>query len=358
MDYLSYIPAAIFAFLLTLSLTVMALHFFPKWGLIDRPHKYGLKRKPIPYYGGLVLFAGFAISTLLFVPYDVHVVSFLFAAGLLVATGFVDDYTGLSPHFRLFVQLIAALILVLSGIGIMSISNPLGDAITFDYWRVTIESIGIYEISVVGAIFTVIWVMTLTNTMNFLDGLNGLPSGVAIIAGLTLFALSVRPDIHFDASSQMPVATMSLILASTALAFWLFDFYPAKILMGDTGSTFLGFTIAVLAIFSGGKVATALLVLGFPILDTIWVILRRIVQGKSPMQGDLKHFHHRLLKIGLTDRQALMLIYLLSLMFGGIAVFLEGINKFYALIAMGVLMIILGGLAVYLQGKKEAKDLA
>lgn len=173
-----------------------------------------------------------------------------------------------------------------------------------------------------------------------------------MIAALSLFLLSIRPEIHYDIGSQIPVATMSIILFASALAFWFFDFYPAKILMGDTGSMFLGFVLATLAIFSGGKVATAILVMGFPLLDAIWVILRRIVSGKSPMKGDLKHLHHRFLQIGLSQRKALILIYLLCASFGGIAVFLEGIQKLYAIIVMGVLMIVMGSIAVYLERKK------
>jgi UDP-GlcNAc:undecaprenyl-phosphate GlcNAc-1-phosphate transferase len=123
--------------------------------------------------------------------------------------------------------------------------------------------------------------------------------------------------------------------------------------MGDTGSMFLGFILATLAIFSGGKIATAFLVMGFPILDAGWVILRRIVQGKSPMKGDLKHLHHRLLEIGMSDRKALLLIYTVCAGFGGIAVFLEGKNKIYAIMAMLVLMLILGSFAVYLARRKN-----
>jgi UDP-GlcNAc:undecaprenyl-phosphate/decaprenyl-phosphate GlcNAc-1-phosphate transferase len=339
-----YVLPALVSFLLTLVLIFAALRLFPKFGLMDRPHKYGLSRKPIPYYGGLTIFIGFLISVLLFVNIDVAVASFLIGAVIIVTVSFLDDMFGLSPWLRLFVQIFAALLLVAGGIGISVISNPLGEPVLLDKWILTVD--GIYQISVMAALFTVVWVVAMINTMNFLDGLNGLPSGVAAIAALTLFLLSIRPGIHFDISSQVPVAMMSIILFGCALAFWIFDFYPAKILMGDTGSMFLGYAIAVLAIFSGGKIATAFLVMGFPILDAMWVILRRIFKGQSPMKGDRKHLHHRLLEVGLGDRKALLLIYGLCAGFGGIAVFLEGIQKVYAIGVLFILMFALGVVAV------------
>jgi UDP-GlcNAc:undecaprenyl-phosphate GlcNAc-1-phosphate transferase len=346
-----YIFPAIFSFLLSLLLTFIALKVFPRFGLMDRPEKYGLKRKPIPYYGGLVIFVTFIVSVLIFVQIDIHLIVFLLAATLLTGVSFLDDLFGLSPWLRLFVQIFSAIMLVVVGIGILSISNPLGDPFVLDKWKISLD--GLYEISVFSALFTIVWVVAIVNTVNFLDGINGLCSGVVVIAALALFLLSIRPDIHFDVSSQVPVAMMSIILCTSVLAFWIFDFHPAKILMGDTGSIFLGFVLATLAIFSGGKVATAFLVMGFPILDAAWVIIRRIVQGGSPVKGDLKHLHHRLLEVGLGERKVLFFIYFLSALFGGIAVFFEGINKFYALITLGLLMLILGSTVVYLASKKR-----
>lgn len=342
-----YLVPALVAFALTFVLTAAALKLFPKLGLMDRPWKYGLKRKPIPYYGGLALVLAFTASVLIFVKLDVHVAGLIVGALLIALISFLDDLLSLSPWLRLSVQVLAALVLVFAGIGVRSISNPLGPAIVLD-------SVYVYGFSVLAALFTVIWVVTIVNTMNWLDGLNGLPSGVTVIASFTLFLLSIRPGIHFDVSSQVPVAMISIILFACALAFWLFDFHPAKILMGDTGSMFLGFLLATLAIFSGGKIATAFLVLGFPILDAVWVIIRRIVQGKSPMRGDLKHLHHRLLEMGLTERKALVLFYAVCAVFGFVAVFLEGMQKLIAIILLGLLMVIVGGYAVYYSRRKNA----
>lgn len=347
-----YLLPASFSFLFTFVLVFGATKFFPKWGMVDRPHKYGLKRNPIPYYGGLTIFAGFLVSVLIFVKMDFAIGMVLSGALLIVAVSFIDDLQGLSPWLRLGVHILAGILLVIGGIGISSVSNPLGAPLVLDVWVVSIDDL--YQISVMSALFTIIWVVAIINTMNFLDGLNGLPSGVTVIAALTLFLLSIRPGIHFDASSQIPVAMMSIILVGATFAFWIFDFYPAKILMGDTGSMFLGYMLAVLAIFSGGKVATAFLVMGFPILDAGWVIARRVLSGTSPMKGDLKHLHHRLLETGLTERKALLLIYSSCAVFGGIAVLLEGIAKLYAVIALLLLMFIVGSIAVWVGKKRNA----
>lgn len=353
--FFQYLWPAAFAFSFCFLLTLGALKLFPIAGLMDRPEKYGLKRKPIPYYGGLAIFFAFFIGVLIFVKLDQHLLGLLMGALLIVGVSFADDMFGLSPYLRLFIQFLAALSLIFAGVGIYSFSNPFGPPILLNQFNISfrLEDM-VLQISILSALFTIFWIIALTNTMNFLDGLNGLPSGVTAIGALTLFFLSIRPGIHFDLSSQIPVATMSILLFGCCFAFWLFDFYPAKILMGDTGSMFLGYILAALAIFSGGKVATAFLVLGFPILDAGWVILRRIIQGKSPLKGDLKHLHHRLLEIGLTERKALLLIYTFCALFGSIAVFLEGKAKIYAILLLLLVMVGVGFWVV--KGSKIKKE--
>jgi UDP-GlcNAc:undecaprenyl-phosphate GlcNAc-1-phosphate transferase len=347
------IPAA-FSFILTLFLTFIALKLFPKWKMMDRPHKYGLKRKPIPYYGGLIFIFVFTLGTLLFVQLDIRVIGVLIGALMIGGISFLDDLKDVNPWIRLGIQFLGALTVVLSGIGIESISNPFGDPIILDQFELDVPfGDTILTVTLLADLFTVIWIILIVNTMNFLDGLNGLVSGVGFIAALTIFILSIGDHNILD---QSTVATMAVILAAVLLAFWFFDFHPSKILMGDTGSMFIGFLIAVFAIFAGGKIATAFLVLGFPILDAFWVITRRIVQGRSPMQGDLKHLHHRLLEVGLTERKALILIYILCAFFGGSAIFLGTTQKLFLLIAMGVLMVLMATIIVFYGFRKLKKN--
>lgn len=345
---MSILLPSIIAFISTLFLIKLVLIFFPKWGLLDRPAKYGIKRAPIPYYGGIVIYLVFSLLLLLFLPIDKHLIGFLSAGSLLVLVSFLDDKFGLSPTLRLFIQFLAALIVVLAGIGITNITNPFGGEINLNQWQIPFNLSGIdYHFTVLADIFTIIWVMGMINTMNWLDGIAGLTSGIAVIAGVTLGTLSLTPLVN-----QPEIALISFIFAAACSAFWLFDFYPPKLLMGDTGSMFLGFVLAIIGIFSGGKVATAFMVMGFPILDAAWVILRRLKEGRSPFQGDKKHFHHRLLEVGLSERKALLVIYLICLLFGVSALFLTTLGKFIAILLMIFLMSSIGFFLI----KREKKN--
>ncbi len=343
---LQFYQPAVFAFVTALVFVWLSLRFFPKAGLIDRPHRYGICRDPIPYYGGLAIYTAFMISVLIFVPLSGQVVGLLIGGTLIMLLGFFDDLFGLSPWLRLGVQFVAAVILVLYGIGILSINLPFFGSLTFDkiLWN------GIYLFS---AAFTVLWVMTILNTMNFVDGVSGLVSGVSFVAGLTIFLLSIHPDLHENPASQLPVATIALIVAMISLVFLIFDFPVARILMGDTGSTFLGFMIATLAIFSGGKVATAFLVLGIPILDMIWVILRRIFCKQKFWQGDRKHLHHRLLDLGFSERRVVLIYLFVTAVFGiGAVILVSSQQKFFMIIALSVLMLLLATALVVIPNRK------
>lgn len=323
------------AFVLSFFFYVLALKYFPAWGLMDKPENYGLKRDKIPYSGGVMIFLSFLLLLLFFVELDRRLIALLLGSALIVILGFVDDRKGLSPWIRLFVQAIACIVLVKGGIGILSINLPFWGVLDFTepVWNGT---------HVLSAVFTIFWVMAVLNTMNFVDGVSGLSSGVSFVAGLTLFFLSTNPDLNADLLAQQPVAEVSLILAAISLAFLFFDFPRPKMLMGDTGSTFLGFLLASLAIFSGGKVATAFLVLGIPILDMLWVVLRRTWEGKRFWQGDKKHLHHRLLDAGLSERRVVSLYLLLTLSLGiGSVVLVNSQQKLFMIIALVLFMILL-----------------
>lgn len=329
------------SFVLGILFVSLAIKIFPRIGLLDRPHKYGLKRKPIPYYGGLAVFAAFLVSVFLFLPISAELAGLLIGAGLIVFVGFLDDLFGLSPFVRLAVQFVACLILVFAGIGILSINFPFIGP--FDLSQPVFGGI-----MILSALFTIIWVMAVLNTMNFVDGVGGLSSGVSFGAGMTIFFLSINPALHENPEAQLGVAALALIIAMISLAFLLFDFPSSGILMGDTGSTFLGFMIAVLAIFSGGKVATAFLVLGIPILDMVWVVLRRVANGQKFWKGDEKHLHHRLLDLGFSQRKVVILYLSVTAVLGLTATLLvSSQQKFFMLIALVILMTLLAGAIVF-----------
>ncbi len=342
MEVLSqFLLPAFVSFVIGVVFIGLAVKFFPKWGLLDRPHKYGLKRKPIPYYGGIAIFVAFLVSVFIFFPVSSQFLGLLLGALIIVCLGVLDDLFGISPFIRLAVQFVACLILVFSGIGILSINLPF---------------IGSFDLSqpifggvmILSALFTIFWVMAVLNTMNFVDGIGGLSSGVSFVAGMTIFFLSINPALHENPETQIGVATLALIIAMISLAFLLFDFPAPRILMGDGGSTFLGFMIAVLAIFSGGKVATAFLVLGIPILDMIWVVMRRIWSGQKFWKGDLKHLHHRLLDLGFSQRRVVVLYLSITAVLGLSATLLvSSQQKFFMLIALVFLMLLLATAIVF-----------
>lgn len=343
----NYLFIALVSFVLGFGFTILCVKFFPRLGLLDKPQNYGLSRSPIPYYGGVAIFLAFLVCVFLFVDVSWSVLGFLIALFVIAVTGFFDDMFRLNPILRLGIQVCAALFLVFFGVGILSIANPFGGVIDLNVWKV-------FGVPILGAVFTVVWIVVITNTVNFFDGVPGLSSGTTFIAAMTLFFLSIRPDINYDLRSQGVVAALALIIAMISLAFLIFDFPRPRILMGDTGSTFLGFLLATLAIFSGGKVATAFLVLGIPILDTVWVVLRRVFEGEKPWQGDMRHLHHRLLEFGLSERVVLGILYGFSMIFGIAAVLCStSLQKFYVFIALGVMMV---GLIVVLVVGKSGRN--
>ena len=337
MNQLSQLAPAIFAALMTYVSLPHALVLFPEWKLLDRPERYGLTRKPIPYSGGIVIFLVVLIGTLLFVELSPIIIGVIVAATLVTLVSFWDDRKNISPWIRLATQVLAGAILVFSGVEIQQISNPFGEPILLDRFSFEIFGQTIWLLSAVGII---IWIVLMMNVMNWLDGIPGLTSGISTIAHASLYLLAIQ---QFHIVDQSAVITMASMLAAASLVFLCFDFTPPKILMGDTGSMFLGFMLAALSIIAGAKFATALLIMGFAVIDAVWVVLARMLRGKSPIRGDLSHFHHRLLGVGISERGVLFLNYLLCLIFASIALVLNNaFEKFVALVVVILIMVIIG----------------
>ncbi len=330
-----YLLAGITAFVFTFVLILIALWLFPKIGFMDRPHRYGLHRDPIPYYGGLTMVVAFFLSAFLFIPVTRELIGVLVGLGIIVIVSFLDDRFQIKPIIRLAVQTLSAVIVSLFGVGIRSITNPLGGVLALDSFRFNLFG---HEILIIGLLFTIFWVVLVVNSMNFFDGVPGLLSGISCIAAIVLFLLSLRVGHVID---QNQLIFLSIIVAGVSGAFVFFDFPTPKILMGDTGSMFLGFLLAVSAIFAGGKIATALIVLGIPLFDAIWSAVRRILKGKSPFVGDMDHLHHRLLRAGFSQRQVILLMYVISASFGIVALFLSSYQKMLATFAIIFTMILL-----------------
>ncbi len=333
-------------FLSALSLTVLGsfaiLHLFPKLGLMDRPHLYGLKRKPIPYPAGVIIWLVFAVCVLYFAEMRDSVIGLLLAGTLIMGVSFADDRLRLPPWLRFFVQIIAAGILIYFHVGITHVTLPWGEVADLTTWKIPLWQ---GHFTVWSDLLTLFLVILFTNSMNWLDGSPGLPSGISFIASGILFLLAMRPDLH--AIDQTQFATLAIILAGACLGFVFFDFPKPKFLIGDTGSMFLGFTLGALAIISGGKLATTFLILGIPLVDALLVILNRILHGKKPWQGDTNHLHHRLMRAGLTQKQTAIVVYVWALVFGLAALFLHTNGKAIALIILAISIISLEFFVTY-----------
>jgi len=290
--------ATIVALALTWPVRALSL----KIGAVAQPGGRRIHQQPTAQAGGLAIYAGFWVAFLAVTwPMKPPVPGMLLGSLLLLGMCLVDDIKGLSPILRLFGQMAVAIIAVCRRLQVHGLTNP-------------VAAIGTYHFISPGRLsvpLTVLWIMAITNAMNWLDGLDGLVAGVAAMAGLTIMVGAGTTGIPF-------VAVAAGALAGGCLGFLPFNFNPARIFMGDTGAMFLGYMLACIAVIGPFKSATAiavfvpLLVLGVPIFDTVTGIIRRLLAGKSPLAADRGHIHHRLIDRGLSVRQAVLTIYLLT----------------------------------------------
>jgi len=273
---------------------------------------------------------------------------------IILLAGVWDDLKELSAWKKFIWQLVAAGVIVASGLSINTISNPFGGVIQLDIYVVPIIKIGevVYNFVPIADLFTVFWIVGMINTLNFIDGLDGLATGISMIAAFVLFGLGLGVGGDFLFGSML-----AIILAGVTIGFLPFNYYPAKIFLGDSGAMFLGFMIGVISILSRAKVATTLLVLGFPILDLAWVALRRLLQRKSPFKPDKGHLHHRLLSAGLNQRQAVLLLYFLCGAFGIASFFLKGsYEEIVALILLFIIMMALSITLIVIIGRRRQRE--
>ena len=325
-------------FLSSFFLTPKIIKFCRAFNLTDQPSERKIHQKPTARAGGIAIFISFWLiisimyladpGSLRFVPskivgIDKNLLGVFIGALILFLSGLWDDIKGLKPGVKILFQTAGGVALVLFGVKINWFANPLGG--------LNIE-IGAWTY-----IFVPLWVVLIVNVVNWLDGVDGLATGVGFIASLVLAFLSLAPYVN-----QASTAILALVLAGTLFGFLIFNFNPAKIFMGDSGSQFLGFMLATFAIVSGGKLFTAALVLGLPILDALWVIVRRIANKKTPWVADRLHLHHRFLDAGFSQRQTVIIMYAISAIFGMIALTTRTEGKVQAALCLLILTIALG----------------
>lgn len=312
-------------------------NFAHKVGAIDVPKDARrMHKKPIPRLGGLAIYGGFLCSILIFGQFDETMLCVLLGAAIIVALGIFDDVLALGAKLKFVVQIVAAAIPVCIGdlqIGLFTNLNPLSDT--------PFVHLGILAVPV-----TIIWIVGITNAVNLIDGLDGLAVGVSSIAAITMLAVALL-------TGNMPIAITMAALAGACIGFMPYNLNPAKIFMGDTGSTFLGYmlaTVSIMGLFKFYAVisfAVPFLILGLPIFDTANAIIRRVAAGRSPMSPDRGHVHHKLIDMGFNQKQAVAILYAISATLGLTAVVLTSSGEVKAIVLLlAVLAAILVGAGI------------
>lgn len=320
-----------------------AIVWFPQWGWKDRFEAHSIHEIEKPRGGGIILAILFFASLPLFLAFDEKLIGFILGGIIVVGINFLDDRYKIPWWIRLVFELLGCLIVVHAGIEMNVLTNPFTNEALF---------LGVL-LPWLPKLMTVIWILLFINMINWTDGVDGLASGISLITCLVLFELCMFPLVY-----QPMMGKVALVLAVLLAVFLKFNFFPAKIKLGDAGATFLGFSLAILAIFSSAKIATFFLVLGIPLLDMVWVVTRRIfIEKRSPMKGDKKHLHHRLLRLGLSAPQICYLLYTITAVLGVVAFSLQGATrKFIAILLMCLLTTIFFARVSYLERKKLKED--
>jgi len=330
---LLFIPLS-FAALVSYLLTPIVIKLAKRIKIMDDPkssnHPKVIHTVPTPRGGGIPIFLSILIASLIFIPLDKHLASILIGALIISVMGYLDDRFNLNPYLRIGLGFGAALIPILSGVGISFLTNPFG---------------GIIDLSnpIFSDIFALIWIVFLMNMLNMgAKGVDGQLSGVAIISALTIAALSF----YYSADiAQWPVILIAGITAGAFLGFLPWHKFPQKIMPGYGGSTLAGYMLAIASILSTTKVGTLIVVLGIPLIDTGYVVVRRILSGKSPVWGDRGHLHHKLLDSGLSKKQVSQVYWSLTAILGMLALNLNSTFKLYTIIGAAL---VLGGLIIWL----------
>lgn len=320
------------ALIVSAAVTPLVMKLAIKIGAIDVPeddrrvHKF-----PVPLIGGLAIYLSFIISVIIFIPQNSQILNnqvmgIIFGSTFITLAGLIDDIKPLRARNKFILQIIAATILVLFDVRIEFLTNP--------FSKIN-NMIDIGWLSIPATLF---WIVGVTNAFNFIDGLDGLAAGEAVISCATLFIISMM-------NGREPAMLLTAAVAGGALGFLPYNFHPAKIFMGDTGSQFLGFVLAAISIQGAIKSATAIavavpvLALGLPIYDTLISMIRRYINNRPVSEADKGHLHHRLLELGLNQKQAVLIMYTISGVLGICAILAA---KLGGLISMLILIIVLG----------------
>lgn len=352
MNFVYFVGFAL-SLIISFVLTFLVARFAHTRKIVDYPdQERRFHKHPTPTLGGLAIFISFFLVTftlgilggyLLGGNISLKILIAIWAGGaILMIGGYLDDKYHLPPKYSILFPVMAALTLVSSGISAVSIHNPFSGEI------ILLDRLLLFGLPVASGVIVFLWTLGMTYTTKLLDGMDGLVTGIAAIGALVLFGLSLSEQVQ-----QPQTALLAVTLAGSLLGFLILNFHPAKIFLGEGGSTFAGFMLAILAIVSGGKIATAILVMGIPVLDALWVIVQRLISGQSPFRGDRKHLHFRLLDIGFSIPQAVLFLYALTGIFGVTALFLQSLGKLIALLILVLAMVAIVALTFVMYQVKQ-----
>lgn len=313
--------------LLSFALTPLVKRLAYKIGAVDIPKdKRRMHDHPIPRLGGLAIFIGFVIAVLAFAQPDRQLRGILLGACLIVAVGVVDDSHSLGAGIKFILQIVAALIAAWHGVIIQAIANPI-PFMGGDYWDFGMMAVPI----------TVIWIVAVTNSVNLIDGLDGLADGVSTIAALTMLIIALLMD-------DLEMAVICAALVGACVGFIPYNRNPAKMFMGDTGATFLGYMLATVSVTGLFKLYAIIsfivpfIILGLPIFDTTSAFTRRILKGQNPMKADRSHTHHKLIDMGMNQKQAVATLYMVATVLGVCAVMI--VTTGYVKVILSVLALV------------------
>ena len=347
-DAMEAIPALIAGFVLaclvTLATTPLVRAYARRRGVVDRPEARRVNTRAVARGGGIAIAVGFVAVSLVMLELNyglgmnfvdepagvgaLQIAALLGGAVLAAGIGLFDDFLQLRARWQLLGQLDLACAAVALGVTVASVNFPAVPGGTLRF------------AGPIAAIATVLWIVGMINSINFIDGLDGLSTGIALIAAVTLGTISLG----LGTTAEPFVALFCFILAGALAGFLRWNFHPASIFSGTSGIMFVGYSLAVLSVLGAGKIAVALLVLGVPIMDTFWIIVRRMAARRSPFGADRGHIHHRLLDLGLSHRDTVLVIYGVCVLLAILSLALSGTGQMYAFLGLVVVF----GLALFL----------